>query len=199
MRPEDILPIYDRQAGAYAAARRERALVERAWLDRFLTAAPGRRVLDLGCGPGVPLAAYLAAQGAAVTGVDGAGAMLALFRANLPGAEAIGADMRTLALGRRFDAILAWDSVFHLCPADQRAMFPILAAHAAPGAALLLTTGPAAGTRIGRVGAEPVYHASLAPDDYRARLAAHGFAVLCHVAEDPDCGGHTVWLARFTA
>jgi hypothetical protein len=27
-------------------------------------------------------------------------------------------------------------------------------------------------------------------------LAEHGFSVLDHVAEDKDCGGHTIWLAR---
>ena len=42
------------------------------------------------------------------------------------------ADMRRLALGRRFAGLIAWDSFFHLRPQDQRAMFPIFAAHAAP-------------------------------------------------------------------
>ena len=198
MRPEDILPTYERHAEGYAA-RRSRALFEKGWLDRMLDAAPGRRVLDLGCGPGAPLASFLAGQGAAVTGVDGAAAMLELFRENLPGAEAIRADMRGLALGRRFDAILAWDSFFHLSPADQRAMFPVFAAHAAPGAALLFTCGPEASERIGHVEGSPVYHASLSPDAYDACLTAAGFLTLAYVPEDPDCDYHTVRLARFTA
>jgi hypothetical protein len=40
------------------------------------------------------------------------------------------ADMRTLALGQQFDALLAWDSFFHLTRDAQRAMFARFAAHA---------------------------------------------------------------------
>ena len=43
---------------------------------------------------------------------------------------------------------------------------------------------------------EPLYHASLAPEEYRSLLAEYGFAVLEHAAEDESCGGHTIWLAQ---
>lgn len=199
MRPEDILPTYTRHAEGYARARSQ-SLFEKPWLDRILAAAPRHpSVLDLGCGPGLPIAKYLSKRGARVTGVDGAAPMLPLFRANLPGAETVQADMRELALGRRFDGIVAWDSVFHLTAADQRAMIPVFAAHAAPGAALMFTSGPRAGEVIGQVEGTPVYHASLDPDEYRAILAEDGFEVLRFVPDDPDCAGHSVWLARFTA
>jgi hypothetical protein len=52
------------------------------------------------------------------------------------------ADMRTLSLGRAFEGLLAWDSFFHLCPEDQRRMFPVFRKHAAPRAALMFTSGP---------------------------------------------------------
>jgi SAM-dependent methyltransferase len=196
MRPDDILPTYERVGPAWAR-RRDRSLFERRWLDRMLAYAPGRRVLDLGCGSGVPIASYLADRRSRITGVDGAEAMLRLFEANLPEAEAIRADMRRLDLGRRFDAIIAWNSFFHLAPEDQRAMFGVFALHAAPRAVLLFTSAPAAGERIGDVGGEPVYHSSLDPDEYEAALAEAGFEMLAFVPEDPDCGGHSVWLARF--
>jgi len=157
---------------------------------------PQIRALDLGCGPGVPLAAYLLAQGCEVTGVDGARGMIDLFRENLPQANAHHADMRGLNLGATFDAILAWDSFFHLAPADQEAMFPVFARHAAPGARLLFTSGPAEGTAIGAVEGAPVYHSSQSPETYRAWLATAGFAVLSFVPEDPECGMHSVWLAE---
>jgi hypothetical protein len=104
--------------------------------------------------------------------------------------------MRRLALGRRFDGLLAWNSFFHLTREDQRAMFPVFAAHASPGAALMFTSGPSDGEAIGSFEGEPLYHASLAPEEYRALLAGHGFAVVAHVAEDAGCGGLTIWLAR---
>jgi hypothetical protein len=75
-------------------------------------------------------------------------------------------------------------------------MLPRFAAHAVPGAPLLFTSGPRHGVAMGSYAGEPLFHASLDPAEYRALLAAHGFEVLDHRAEDPAGGGHTVWLAR---
>lgn len=195
MRPETILATYDRVAEGYAAAR-DRTLYERRWLDRMLNFAPGRRVLDLGCGPGKPIAQYLLDRRCTVVGIDGAPAMVELFRANVPGAEVHLADMRVLNLGQTFDALLAWNSFFHLAPDDQRAMFQVFAAHAAPRAVLMFTSGHVEGETTGAVDGEPVYHASLEPDEYRALLADQGFKELAFVPQDPSCNGHTIWLAR---
>ena len=104
--------------------------------------------------------------------------------------------MRSLSLDRRFGGLIAWDSLFHLAPDEQRLMFPVFRDHALPGAPLLFTSGPAAGEAIGTLQGEPLYHASLGPGEYRLLLGWHGFDVVAHAAEDPDCGGHTVWLAR---
>ena len=131
-----------------------------------------------------------------MTGVDSSPTMIALCRERFSDGRWLVADMRALSLGRRFDGILAWDSFFHLSPDDQRAMFAVFRDHAAPGAALMFTSGPRVGVALGTFEGEPLYHASLDPDEYRALLAAHGFAVVAHVPEDPACGAHTVWLAR---
>ena len=104
--------------------------------------------------------------------------------------------MRGLALDERFHGVLAWDSFFFLIPDEQRRMFPTFAAHTAGGGVLMFTSGPKAGVRIGEFEGEPLYHASLDAGEYEALLDRHGFDVLAHAAEDPDCGGHTVWLAQ---
>ena len=197
MTPDAILSTYEAVAAEWDR-RRDRTLFERRHLDRMLTHAPGRRVLDLGCGTGRPIAQYLVDRRCRVTGVDGAPAMVDLFRRNVPEAEAIVADMRGLELGQDFDAILAWDSFFHLSPDDQRAMIPVFAAHAAPRGLLMFTAGPGAGEPVGDFAGHPLYHASLDPDDYRAALEARGFTLIDVTLEDPEAGGHTVFLARFT-
>jgi hypothetical protein len=43
---------------------------------------------------------------------------------------------------------------------------------------------------------EALFHASLAPEEYRQLLARAGFRVLLYRPEDPDCGKHTIWLAQ---
>lgn len=192
----DIVALYERHALAFDADR-GKSLFERAWLDRFRSAiGAGAGILDAGCGSGEPIAGYLVACGHRITGIDSSPSLIELCAARFPEQTWIVSDMRHIALRRRFGGILAWDSFFHLAPADQRAMFPIFGAHAEPGAALMFTSGPAAGEAIGSYRGEALYHASLDPDEYRALLAESGFAVLAHVAEDAACGGRTVWLAR---
>lgn len=192
-----VIGLYERHARAWAADRGRALGPEKAWLDRFAALLPpGAPVLDIGCGPAEPVAAYLIARGFDVSGADSSPTMVSLCRARFPDRDWRVADMRKLSLGRRFAGLLAWDSFFHLARADQRRMFPVFREHSAPGAALLFTSGPSDGEAIGAYRGEPLHHASLAAAEYRALLAANGFGVVAHTAEDPDCGGHTVWLAR---
>ena len=191
-----VIDVYQRHGSWWADQRGDR-LAEGDWLDRFCALLPaGGSVLDIGCGSGLPIARELIRRGFRVTGVDGASTMLALFRRNLPGVSAQLSDMRRLSLGRRFDGLLAWDSFFHLSPAEQRAMFFRFRAHAAPGAALMFTSGPREGTAIGALQGDPLHHGSLDPAEYRGWLNAADFTVVDHVLEDPSCGFRTVWLAR---
>lgn len=194
--PNDILPTYTRVAERYDRER-DRSVFERPHLEMVWNSAPGPRVLDLGCGSGRPIATWFADQGAKVTGVDGAAAMISLFNRHLPDQRGIIADMRTLDLGETFDAVLAFNSLFHLAADDQHSLFPILARHCAPHARLFFTSGPEAGEAWGEAGGEQVYHASLAPKAYRALLRANGFSDITFQPNDPDCRGHSLWHATF--
>jgi SAM-dependent methyltransferase len=193
-----IVSLYQRHAAAYDK-QRGRKLMEGRWLDRLLSLMPAMpSVLDIGCGMGEPIARHLIERGTTVTGIDSSQPLIALCRERFPQHDWQVADMRELALGRRFGGLIAWDSVFHLKPDDQRRMFPLFRSHAAHGATLLFTSGPHHGEAIGSFEGEPLYHASLDPAEYRRLLGENGFSVVDHVVEDPDCGGHTVWLAQRT-
>ena len=61
----------------------------------------------------------------------------------------------------------------------------------------MLTSGWQSGEATGHVEGQPVYHSSLCPQEYESLLVANGFEVKYFRPEDPDCGGHTVWLSRF--
>ncbi|KRR26993.1 methyltransferase [Bradyrhizobium lablabi] len=194
---EAIIDLYQRKARDWIESRARTKLIEKPWLDRFrLLLPPAGQILDLGCGSAVPMAAYLIELGHPVTGVDSSPAMIEACREHFPKQEWIVADMRKLALRRQFSGILAWDSFFHLSYGDQRRMFPVFREHAARDAALMFTSGPVHGEAIGDFAGEPLYHASLDPAEYRSLLDQSGFRVVSHIAEDPDCGGHTIWLAQ---
>jgi len=132
-----------------------------------------------------------------VVGLDAAPAMIERCRARFPDSEWVVADMRELELSRRFDGILAWDSFFHLAMDDQRGMFPRFASHAREGAPLMFTSGPGEGEAIGSYCGEPLYHASLSSSEYERLLTTSGFVGRAYVAEDADCGEHTIWLATY--
>lgn len=196
---KEVSALYERHAAAFDSDRGNR-LVERAWFERFLKVMPeGAEVLDLGCGSGEPVARHLIEAGHRVTGIDSSPTLIDLCRARFPDQTWIAGDMRKVSLARRFGGIAAWNSFFHLTPDDQRAMFAVFRDHAEPGAALMFTSGPAAGEAIGSYQGEALYHASLATAEYETLLAAHGFSTVQHVIEDQACGGLTVWLARMRA
>jgi SAM-dependent methyltransferase len=191
-----VVELYERHAKTWDEER-GRYLFEKPWLDRFLTLLPKKgSILDIGCGSGEPIARSFIEQGYEVTGADSSPSLIDLCLRRFPMQRWIIADMRELCLNVRFDGIIAWDSFFHLCPEDQRKMFPIFRMHAAPNAALLFTSGPSGGEVLGEFAGEPLYHGSLDGAEYRELLDRNGFSVLSHAVEDPTCGHRTVWLVR---
>lgn len=193
----NVIDVYERHAHEYDRDR-GRWLQEKSWLDRFLARVPvSGTVLDIGCGMAEPIARYIIESGFRVVGVDSSPTLIRLCRARFPAAGWIVGDMRELALARRFDGILMWDSFFHLSMDEQRAMLPRLAMHAREGAPLMFTSGPSEGEAIGTYHGEPLYHASLGPEEYMRLLASSGFTVRAFVGDDPACGNHSVWLATY--
>lgn len=193
---KNIIKIYKKHARAWTELRSQ-FLYEKAWLDHFLSLIPEHStILDLGCGSAKPIAAYLIAQGHSVVGVDSSDVMIEMAQQNFPEQRWIKADMRTWMLDQKFQGILAWDSFFHLTPDDQRLMFKQFFQFAEQGTMLMFTSGPSHGEAIGDLFGQALYHASLSQDEYGQLLKNYGFEVVKMVAEDQDCAGHTVWLAK---
>jgi SAM-dependent methyltransferase len=188
---------YERHARDWDADRRALPWVDRPWIALFAGLLPdSARVLDLGCGGGDPVAMSLVARGFKITGVDASPTLISLCRGRMPNQRWIVGDMRRLALGERFDGVLAWDGFFHLKPDDQIAMFAVFAAHAAPGALLMFNAGPARGEAVGAYRGDPLYHASLNATEYAGLLDGADFDLLEHVVGDVLKGGRVVWIAR---
>jgi SAM-dependent methyltransferase len=192
-----IVGHYEKHARAWDRDRQNCYWNDKVWHDRFIDRlGKSATVLDVGCGPGRPVAQHMVERGLRVTGVDSSPTMISLCRERLPDQEWIVADMRQLALGRCFDGILAWDSFFHLAHEEQRRMFATFADHASIGSVLMFNTGPQHGEAVGEYRGDPLYHASLSPAEYEALTARFGFHVLQHVPNDAQAGGRTAWLCQ---
>jgi SAM-dependent methyltransferase len=100
---------------------------------------PGAKtLLDVACGTGAHLAEMR--RWYEVEGADLSPAMLAVARERLPDVHVHQADMRTLELGRTFDAVIClFSSIGYITePAEMRKAVARLAAHVARGGVLIL-------------------------------------------------------------
>jgi len=172
-----------------------------AWLRDLATFLPPRaRVLDLGCGAGVPAARLLVNLGFRVTGVDISAVQVERARSLVPEATFIHADMSVWDCDpASFEAVVTLYALIHVPLPDQRHLFPRLRRWLVPGGYLLAIVGLERWT-----GVEDYYgvqmfwdHADTAT--YLNWLERAGFRPLWHrfIPEGP--GGHTLVLARTDA
>ncbi|KZP19117.1 S-adenosyl-L-methionine-dependent methyltransferase [Athelia psychrophila] len=174
---------YDAIAPKYLAWSGPRATATRqAYIERLATLLPtGARVLELGCGAGVPATQQLIAHGLAVTGVDISAAQIALAREHVPAATLIQADMSDvekmdgLFAEGDFDAVVAFYSLFHLPRAEQGAMVARMARWVKPGGWLLfnLNTGDGDMMRPDWMGV-PMFSSSFSVEGNRQMMKEHG-------------------------
>lgn len=177
--------------------QRNKSLFEQTWLDRFLAFVPADgHILDVGCGSGEPIAAYLMNKGFQVTGLDASPAMIELAQSKFPNGNWDVQDMRSLDTTPNWDGVIAWNSFFHLTQPDQRAVLPKLATAVKPGGPLMITTGTGNGEALGKVAGQPVYHASLDTGSYTDILTKQGCTVQRVKLTDPDCRQHSILLAQ---
>jgi SAM-dependent methyltransferase len=109
----------------------------RAWARAL---APRAAVIDLGCGPGIPITAALVAEGLNVFGVDASPSFVDAFRHNLPNTPVVcEAVQESKFFDRAFDGVLAWGLIFLLSPDDQRHLLRRIAEILVPGGRLLFT------------------------------------------------------------
>lgn len=172
------------------------------WLSRFVPALPdGARVLDLGCGCGVPVAAELARR-FDVTGVDLSPVQIERARALVPGARFVCADMSEVAFDDgAFDAIVAFYSIFNLPLDEQPALIARMARWLVPGGHVMATVGHDAWTGVERdwrgVKGARMYYAHATITRYLEWFAAAGLEVL-ERGREPKHGdpGYAMVIAR---
>ena len=131
---------YDRIADDYLAGK-EPLDEQTAALLRGLTVGltPQSRVLDLGCGAGVPVTAWLAARHQ-VVGVDFSARQLALACEHAPTADLLRADMGALAFApASFDAVISLYAIIHLPREQHPALLATITRCLKPGGRFLAT------------------------------------------------------------
>jgi cyclopropane fatty-acyl-phospholipid synthase-like methyltransferase len=185
---------YDAVADRYGALESEECEWPRMrWLRRLLAATqPGGRVLDVGCGNGVPATREMARAYAAV-GVDISSEQVERARRNVPGADFIHGDLATIEVEGPFDAVSAFYVIEHLPREQHAAILRRFHDWLAPGGHLLMTIEP--DDEPGKVGewlGEPMYFSQYDAETTLKLIAEAGFTVVERAIEDQYEGDRPV-------
>ena len=135
---------YDKVGEAYGLmATRSRTVQRSRYETVVLDRLPeGARVLDLGCGSGVPTTRRLARR-FEVTGIDISEKQVELARLNVPKATFIQADMADLDFpAESFDGVTAYYSIIHLPRDEQGPVLGRIATWLRPGGLFVCSLGP---------------------------------------------------------
>jgi ubiquinone/menaquinone biosynthesis C-methylase UbiE len=180
---------YDTVADAYLEQFGISTIRER-WFRRLIDGLPvsGSRVLDLGCGAGIPVARDLAALGHVVVGVDGSPQQIARARRNVPQATFVEANMCNVTFDESsFDAVGAFYSLTHVPPEQQKALITTIAMWLKPGGTLVASFGTGdAGEWTGEWLGATMYFGHLGQTETLRSLAEAGMRIRHSSVEKQD-------------
>ncbi len=104
---------YDKIADVWHE-KREWYIEQPAIDEALMHLKPGAKILDVGCGSGQPIAAYLIDKGFEVYGVDISTRLIQYAMRILPKEKCFVADICDFNTGIQFDAIFSWFTLFHI-------------------------------------------------------------------------------------
>lgn len=189
------------EKGDYAGFFRtndEPNLMEKQFLDRLVNMIPkNAKVLDFGCGIGIPFDRYLFEKGFEVTGIDIASNHIAKARKNVPEATFIEGDFSRQDFGsERFSAIVAFYSIFHVPREEQQSLFDKMYNLLEDDGLILVTLGTSGGEGIDEdwCGA-PIAWSNCTTDEYRIMITQAGFEIVVSEFEgQPDDEEYHWWV-----
>ena len=155
--------------------------------------APRARILDLGCGTGIPIAQFLIKAGFELFAIDSSERMIASFREQFPGVPAACERIQdSTCFNTTFDAVISWGVMFHLDRSAQERVISNVAQALNPVGKFLFTSGDKEGTVEGVMDGVMFQYVSLGIDAYSAALERNGLVLIDHYC---DAAENYVYLA----
>ena len=178
----DLSNGYDDEAESFIASRSSTIGVStvRSWAQSL---SAGTRILEIGCGDGIPITKTLIEAGLDVYAVDASPKMVSAFRCNFPNTPVIcEAAERLHNIDRRFDAAIAWGLMFLLMPEMQKTIIHNIGNVLNYGGRFLFTSPKEAVTWTDiRTGRESV---SLGAFEYQSLLASASLSLITQYEDE---------------
>lgn len=199
-RKQTVASGYDRMAHRYLEW--SQAIVDdprHRMLEQFARKVPRwARVLELGCGAGIPSTRELARR-FSVVGVDISSAQVALAKELVPEAEFIQGDCTEIALPRAaFHGVVALYAISHVPRAQHARLFADVYRWLAPGGLFLATLGASDSPEwTGEWLGEPMFFSSYDAETNRQLLRAAGFELEIddiEVTHEPEGDVDFLWI-----
>jgi ubiquinone/menaquinone biosynthesis C-methylase UbiE len=169
------------------------------FLEEFVELLPkGAKVLDMGCGTGIPFDRYLVEKEFEVTGVDFSQKHIELAKRNVPDAEFIKGDFSEIDFGEEsFHAIVSFYAIFHIPRDEHKALFARMNKYLKKEGIILVTLGTSGseyGIEEDWLGA-PMAWSSYHPEKATEIISESGFRILKTFFEgDPGDDEYHFWV-----
>lgn len=158
--------------------------VNQAVVDFVRTIPPNSKILDVGCGTGYPISDYLSSKGFKVTGIDISNKMIE--RANslkLENAEFYTSGLLEYESSDLFDAVIAFDSLWHIPFKRQEEIYRKLSYLLKKDGVLLFTHGKNESELTNKMFGKEVYFSSLSKKKVHKLLYLNHFQLLASIED----------------
>ena len=187
---------YDQVAERYLDARDQWKSVP--YLDRLLARLkPGSQILDVGCGSGVPVDSYLAANGHEVIGIDISPRQVELASENVPEARFEVRDMLDLRQGEfSVDAVVSFYAIFHTPRETHSETLRTVSSYLPPNGVLLVSMGAGAWEGEEDFHGAPMWWSHYGADKNRELIEGAGLRVIHEEIDSSGDERHQIILAE---
>jgi 2-polyprenyl-3-methyl-5-hydroxy-6-metoxy-1,4-benzoquinol methylase len=169
---------------------RKRTQVNPCIIDFIKLLKPNSTILDIGCGTGYPISAYLTEHGFYVTGIDISEKMIE--KANhlhLNNADFYVEDILKFKSSKKYDAAIAFDSIWHIEHDKQEKVYETISSLLNSEGFLLFTHGKVDGEVVGQMFGQEFYYSALDVSKVHHLLQNNGFRIISSIEDYKEEGG----------
>lgn len=158
---------------------RKKTSVNKCIADFSRRLKPNSSILDVGCGTGYPIDFFLSERGFRITGIDSSSKMIEKAASlKLKNTEYHVAELFGFRTEEKFDAIIAFDCLWHICHDNQKYIYGTIASLIKKGGYFIFTHGKKDGEIYGEMMGQTFYYSALDAEEVKKILIYEGFEII---------------------